>query len=449
MSSLRRTLGLPVLTVGLALSLTLGLAACSGFGSSSKPPLEGERISILELQRNIEPDSDALSAQGFVAPSAWRNELWPQAGGYPSHSMQHLALNEGELQRVWSASIGSGSSAKLPLIAQPIVVDDRVFTIDSRAQLSAFNAETGARLWQSSVKKPEERDPVIGGGLAFSRGVLYVTNGYSELVAVHPGTGKVLWRADLPAPARAAPTVMDERIFVTTLDNRLVTLSTDDGSFLWEYAGISESAGLVGAASPATSREIVVPAFSSGELYALRVENGAVAWSENLAAFRRIGGMAGISDIRGLPVIDKGLVIAISFGGRLVAINERTGERVWQREIGGAETPWVAGNHLFVLSSENALVALGRDNGVIRWVTQLQRYEDEDRRRGPLFWTGPVFAGGRLIVTGSGGRVLEVSPDNGNVMRQWSTGRTVRISPVVAGGTLYLLAEDGTLMAYR
>src|SRR5690606_24108716 len=126
-----------------------------------------------------------------------------------------------------------------------------------------------------------------------------------------------------------------------------------------------------------------------------------VAWSENLAAYRRTTGLAGLADIRGLPVIDKGVVIAISFGGLMTAIDERTGDPIWQREFGGSETPWVAGNHVFVLSSENELVAMGRDNGVIRWVTQLPRYGNEDKRRDPLYWTGPVLAGGRLIAVGS------------------------------------------------
>src|SRR5690606_29173854 len=149
--------------------------------------------------------------------------------------------------------------------------------------------------------------------------------GYDEILALNPETGAVIWRKDIPVPARAAPTVLDDRIFVTTLDNRLMALNAADGEVLWEYTGISESAGLVGAASPAAGREIVVPAFSSGEVLALRVENGALAWSENLSAFGALAGRLGsLSDIRGLPVIDKGLVIAVSFGGRLAAIDERT-----------------------------------------------------------------------------------------------------------------------------
>ncbi len=439
--------------IALSLFTLAVLAGCSTvgdmFGEEKEQPLEGERISILELQKNLEPDSAALEGQGYVAPAAWRNEFWPQAGGYPNHAMQHLILNEGALKMVWATDIGQGTTTKLPLTAQPIVVDGRVYTLDTGANLSAIDAESGALLWQINVSDPDEDDAVIGGGVAYSRGQLYVTNGYDELLAIAPNDGSLVWRVPLPSPSRAAPAIMDNRVFVATLDNRLIALDNERGHILWEYAGIVESIGLVGAASPATSRDVIVPAFSSGEIFALRVENGSVAWAENLSSFKRTGGLAGISDIRGLPVIDKGLVIAISFGGRMVAIDERTGTRIWQREIGGSETPWVAGNHLFVLSNENEMVALGRDNGVIRWVTQLPRYEDAEDRKNPIYWTGPVLAGERLIAASSDGRVVEIDPAGGKALREWRVDSKVRIPPLVAGGTLYLLGEDGTLMAFR
>ena len=104
---------------------------------------------------------------------------------------------------------------------------------------------------------------------------------------------------------------------------------------------------------------------------------------------------------------------------------------------------------MFVISSEGELVALGRDNGVIRWVTQLPRYKDAKDRKGTIFWTGPVLAGERLIVVSSDGRMAEIDPTDGEVIRKQEIDAPIRISPIVAGGTLYLLGEDGTLMAFR
>ncbi len=431
--------------IGSFAALMLSGCGLGGFFSDGDPPpLEGERISVMELQQSLEPDDPVLEAQGLITPDEWKNEFWPQVGGYPNHSMQNLALGK-QLERAWSADIGDGATDELPLITQPIIVDGRIFTLDTESNLTAFDIEKGKKLWRTEVMDENEDDPVISGGIASSGGLLYVTNGFNEVLAVNPNDGAIIWRRAIPAPSRAAPTVMDERIFVTTLDSRLLALDANDGRVLWEYAGLSDEAALVGAASPAANQDIVVPVFSSGEITALRIENGSVAWSDNLSNIRGLGGLSAITDIRALPVIDKGIVVAISFSGRLVAIDERTGTRIWQREISGSQTPWMSGNHLFVLSSNNQLIALGRDTGSVRWVTELPRFDDDD----PIVFNGPVLAGGRLILAGTDGRVVEVSPENGKILGEWDAGGTVGVSPIVAGGSLYLLTNDGTLSAYR
>lgn len=436
----------PSLMAGLC-ALALGgfaLGGCSLFDDKDSAPLPGERISVLELQQSLEPDDEVLEEQGLIMPAEWRNDFWPQAGGYPNHSMQNLALSSEPLKKVWSADIGRGASKSIPLVTQPVSVDNRIFTVDAKGVLSAFSTDAGKPLWKRDISAVGKDDSVIGGGLASSGGTLYATNGYNEVLAVNPANGEIIWRKPIPSASRAAPTVMDGRIFVTTLDSRLVALDAGNGSVLWEYAGIGGAAALVGAASPAASRDIVIPVFSSGEITALRAGNGSVAWSDNLSNVRGMGSLSEISDIRALPVIDKGLVVAISFSGRMAAIDERTGARIWQREISGSQTPWVAGNHMFVLSSSNQLIALGRETGVIRWVTELPREKDKT-----MIFNGPVLAGGRLILAGTGGRVIEISPETGKILTQWNAGSTIVQPPVVAGATLYLLGADGTLSAYR
>ncbi|MFP4313034.1 MAG: PQQ-binding-like beta-propeller repeat protein [Alphaproteobacteria bacterium] len=432
----------------LLLTISVMCLASCGALDDDAPPLQGERISVLELQKSLQPDSNLDSAAPITIPNTWHNEFWPQAGGYPNHSMQHLAFNDGEYAQAWRADIGQGSTDELPLVASPVVVDQRIFTLDTDSNLAAFNTQTGKQLWRVNIRDEKEDDPVIGGGMAFSNAVLYVTNGYDELLAIDPVSGEILWRKDLPAPSRAAPTIIDDRLYLVTLDSRVMALNPSDGALLWEYVGIGETAGLVGAASPAANFDIVVPVFSSGEVTALRVENGSAAWSDNLSNVRVGGGLSSLSDIKAMPVIDKGMVIAISFSGRIVAIDERTGQRIWQREFGGSQTPWVAGDFVYVLSSDNELVALNRETGSIRWVTPLGKFVDEDRDE-KLHWNGPVLAGGRLFLASSNGRILEVAPESGDKLAENRLGKSFALAPVVADKTLYLLAEDGTLLAFR
>ena len=434
------------------LLLSVGLYGCGATDflgdDKEKPPLPGERISILDSQGVLRPDETA-KVSGLSIPQAWQNDSWPQAGGKPDHSMQNLALSSKALQKVWSADIGDGSKSRLPLTTQPVVAGKSIFTLDTDSMVSAFSTDDGKRRWSASVRQPDEDDAVISGGIAFDNGILYVTAGYDEVVALDAGNGQIKWRGGIPAPSRAAPTVVNGRVFVTTISNSIVALNATDGKQEWEFSGLGESTGLVGAASPAAVGDLIIPAFSSGELYALRSANGSVAWSDNLANSTRLGGVAALSDIRGLPVVENSIVYAVSFGGKMVAVDTRTGARIWQRDISSAKTPSIVGNRVFVISTQGQIASFDKDTGAVIWVSQLARYQDPKDKTGVVLWSGPIFAGGRLLAFSSDGRAAEINPEAGTLVREWETGENIKIAPVIANGTLYLLSEDGDLLAYR
>lgn len=420
------------------------LSACGG---EKAIPLQGERLSVLELQEDlIADDQDALPAMEL--PDAWKNEFWPQVGGYPNHSMQNLALGH-ELQPVWRARIGKGGNDDIPLMAQPIVVNGMVVTLDSSAYVRAFDVKDGSRVWEQGAGFKKDDDPVLTGGIAYGDQKIFMTNGYNEVYAMDYKTGKLLWQRNLPGPSQVAPTILDGRVYVLTIDNSLLAFATHDGAPLWEYSAVSEGTGVVGSAAPAANREVVVAAFSSGEVTALRVENGSSAWTENLDTIGRFGGIGSIADIKAAPVIDKGLLVAMNYSGRMAAMDLRSGRRIWQRDIGGENMPWIAGESIFVVSSENTLIAMNRKTGLIYWIKPLQNYMDPDDADEIVHWHGPMLAGDRLILVSSEGRVVEASPETGDILSAWEVGRDVPVSPTIAGGRMYLISEDGMLRVYQ
>lgn len=417
------------------------------FSDAGEPALPGERISILQLQKELTPD---LSLQNIPPqlPEAWTNRFWPQVGGYPNHAMGHLAIGA-ELKRAWKTSIGAGGSRRSPLTTAPVVAEGRVFTLDTDGTVSSFDLSGGARKWrQSIVPRGEEETGAVGGGIAYASGALFATAGYKNLTALNADSGEMLWKSPIPAPARAAPTVIGDKVMLVTLDNRLLVYSANDGTLLWKYAGLSETTNLLGAAAAAADNSLVVLPLSSGELYGLTPDTGRILWQDNLSAVRRFGALASISDIRGLPVIDEGIVYAASYSGRMVALDKSSGQRLWQREVGSAETPWVAGDSVFILTAEQQLVALARTTGGIRWVAQLPRHRKNDADE-QVIWMGPVLAGGRLLLTGSDEALFEIDPATGKVLKSTDIGSAAVAPPVVADNTVLILTQSGDLSAWR
>jgi outer membrane protein assembly factor BamB len=433
-----------------ALFCTLLLSGCGTFSGKDEDaaPLEGERISLFDLDQSKESIVEPASSEAQI-PKIWRNEFWPQAGGYANHAMSHVALSADPLRKKWSSDIGAGSSKNLPLYSQPIIADGRVFTVDTDSEIRAFDAARGKSLWSFDAKPEGEDDPVIGGGVAFSGGRLFASTGFNEVVALNPSNGTLLWRKKVEGAVRSAPTAMPDRVYVVTVDNKTIALDAAKGDEIWSHQGLSETAGLLGTASPAANRDIVLPAYSSGEVYALQAETGTTLWSDSVAPMARAGTGISFADIRGLPVIDRGLVVAISYAGRIAAIDEHTGERRWNAAIAGTQTPFVSGNRVYVVSASGIVYALDLTNGKTVWKTQLPRYNDPESLKGQITWFGPVLAGGRLLLFSSNGMARDLDPQTGKITREWETDEDVISPPSIANETLYLLSADGTLSAWK
>jgi outer membrane protein assembly factor BamB len=439
------------LALAAAFAFVTALGGCDTvkglFSGNDKTPLPGKRISVLNLEHSLKPDPQ-LNALKIQVPRPYDNNAWPDDGGYPDHAMYHLALGD-QLERAWKANAGEGANRYGRVVAEPVLANGRIFTMDADDVVTAFDAKSGGRLWRFDPQPKDADATTYGGGVAASGNRVYIGTGYGEVMALDAASGKQIWRVSTAAPVHSAPTVADDRVFVITVENELDVLSASDGSKLWTHNGLPEPAGLAGGAAPAVAGDLVVVPYSSGELYALRVENGRPLWSDSLAAAQPVGALSSLADIRGAPVIDRDRVFAISHSGLMVAIDLRTGDRVWEQDIGGVHAPWVAGDFIYVLSADNELICLTRADGRVRWARELPQWQNEEKKKDPIFWAGPVLAGDRLIVISSEGEAFSVSPYTGEPLGRADFPDGVFINPVVADKTLYVLTDEADLVAMR
>ncbi|MCF8478854.1 MAG: PQQ-binding-like beta-propeller repeat protein [Rhodospirillum sp.] len=443
-----RRLARGVLGLGLALSLG-GCGIDSWFGSEEAPPLPGQRDAVLSQERGLAQAT--RDQEEVVLPAPEPNADWPQNGGYSHHAMQHMVVGDA-LQRVWRADIGAGKASRDRLLNGPVLADGRIFTMDREATVRGFNAETGERLWSVALPDSNEEEDdgaLLGGGLAFDRGRVFATTGFAKVVALRADTGQELWRVAVDAPMRAAPAVNSGRVIVQTVDNQTVALSAVDGHALWSHSGAPETASLLGAPTAAVDQGIVVVPYSSGELFALRLESGAEVWTDSVTAARRTDAVGTLRDIRANPVIDGNRLYVIGNSGLMTAMDLRAGGRAWTLKVAGTQQPWLAGNVLFLVSEEAEVAAINATTGGVLWTTPLPRWENPEALSDPIVWTGPVLASDRLIVGSSDGYVYAISPYTGRVLGRIELPDPMASAPIVANGTLYFLTTDGDLVAYR
>ncbi len=449
----------------MALAAALALAGCGGKNQTRKrTPTVGERIPVLNYETRAEAAPE-LAASAVVLPPPTVNADWPQSGGNASKVGGHLSL-PATISHAWTASIGKGSTKTRRLNAPPVVLDGRVYTMDTAGDVRAFDATTGAVLWTARItpapvtvttdgkhkrqKRVKANDnAAFGGGVGAADGRVFATSGYGIAAAFDAKTGAPLWQVKLSAPLRGAPSIAGNRVYMLTSDNQLYALSADKGEQAWTISGTVEVAGLLGAGSPAIALDTVVVGFSSGELNALRAENGRTVWQDQLARTGRATALAALADIDGSPVIDRGRVFAIGHGGRMVALELASGQRLWERNFAGTQTPWVAGDFIYTVTIEGEVVCVTRADGKIRWVLPLDRYLKPKKKEDPIIWSGPVLASDRLLVAGSNRQLITISPYTGKKISAVKLGAPAYLPPIVANNTVYLLTDDGKLTAWR
>jgi outer membrane protein assembly factor BamB len=430
----------------LAVLLAASVAGCSaGMPSLStiKNPfkkkeerLPGERVAVI-IDPSMEAVDPAAAGKPISLPAPVANAAWSEPGGSPANSLGHLALGD-RLTKVWRADAGTGSSSHGRLSAIPLVANGKVYTLDAGGTVSAFSASGGGRVWATSITpKNEKHAEGFGGGLALDSGRLYATTGYGTVVGIDPEKGTELWTQKIGDPIRSSPTAAGGRVYFVSTDSVLHCLDGNDGQELWTQRGVPEPATLLSNVSPAVGQGFVVAAFPSGDVTAFGIGNGQPAWRESLSRTNETSA-GGILADPSRPVIDHGVVFVVGHGGKMIAVTEASGERLWSKNLTSTQMPWPAGDAVYIVDVTGKLMALSRTDGKVRWLTQLP---------GSARWNGPVLAGGKLWLVSTEGSLVGADARTGQVSSTTALDEKVFVSPVVAGGRMYILADNATLIA--
>lgn len=427
----------------LVLAFGLGLVACG----EQELLLEGER---LDVRGNPVPSNEVNRAAALPLPAAVANSSWSHVGGSPSHLVRHPALGT-SLSVAWSVPIGQGNGRKHRITADPVVLNGRVFALDSRAQVTAVST-AGQALWSTDLTPASENaDDASGGGLAVEGNRVFATSGFGILTALDAASGTVLWRHDFEAGATAPPTVANGVVYAVTANSVGWALSAETGRVLWQVFGAVGDRSSTAAPAPVITGPLVVFPFPSGQMVAAATGTGSEAWSASVAGQRAGFAAAVLTDLTAGPVVADNTIFAGSFAGRSAAFDATTGQQVWEATDGAAGLLWHAAGGLFFVSERNQLIRLNAATGEQVWSRDLPLFKrDRIRRRKSVFLHhGPVLAGGRLVIASDDGNVREFNPVDGALLRTFELPDGIASNPIVAGRTLYLISENGRLLALR
>lgn len=418
------------------------LSACS----EPEVVLQGKRENI----RADAPTKVVNQSRPISLPKQTVNAAWAQTHGLQAHRVAHPALGAAP-QLAWSVSIGEGDGRRQRITARPVVADGRIYTLDSAAQVSAVSPG-GQLLWQTDlIPSREGGGQATGGGLAYDKGVLYISSGYGVLTALEASSGKQIWRQELEATGSGEPIIQDGLVYLVAGDDTGWAVNASDGRIAWQVEGVASPSNVLGAPAPVVAGAYAIFAFGSGDLVASFKRGGVRRWNASVAGQRVGSTLARISDVTGAPVVVGKRAFVGNHSGRTVAIDTDTGERIWTTQEGAIGPVWPVGGSLFQLSDRNQLLRLDAASGEVIWAVDLPGFlKDKPGKRGAVVaHYGPVVAGGQVVVASNDGVIRLFDPRDGSLARSVVAPGGATTAPVVAGSTLYVVSTKGDLLAFR
>jgi outer membrane assembly lipoprotein YfgL len=259
-----------------------------------------------------------------------------------------VALQEG--RELWRQRLAA------PSYTPPLVAGARVFVLGADRSVSAYDGQSGRRLW-SQTRSGEAlvlRQP----GVLMPVGDTLVAGLSGRLVGMNPLNGNPRWEAPIASPRG------------TNDVERLVDLV----------------AGVVREGSVVCTR-----AFQSA-LGCVDAARGALLWSKPAAGATGLGG-------------DASLLLGVEFDGTLVAWRRNDGERAWtmnQLRFRQLTAPVLMGPTIVLGDEGGRLHFLARADGVLQTRVQTD---------GSPITVTPVLAGSTLVVVTRAGRVLGLRPE--------------------------------------
>ncbi|HSX89249.1 MAG TPA: outer membrane protein assembly factor BamB, partial [Pseudomonas sp.] len=297
----------------------------------------------------------------------------------------------------------------------------------------ALDRMSGKVIWKTDLELP------VSGAVGAGYGLVVVGTLKGEIIALDAVSGEEKWRARVPSEVLAAPAINGDIVLVQTQDDRLIALDADTGDQRWLFDNTPAVLTLRGTGSPVLTNRLAVAGLSSGKVIALDAQRGIPVWEQRVAIPQGRSELERVVDIDGGLLLSGGTLYAVSYQGRLAALDLESGRILWQREASSS-------------------VGLAQGYGSVYVSLASGTVEGIDERSASALWSNDALARRQLsapevfssyVAFGDlEGYLHLISQVDGRfVGRERIDSDGLRARPLVVGDWLYAFGNGGNLVA--
>lgn len=392
---------------------------------------------------SIEID-DSIKNHEITTPSVKPNSVWPNSNLVLSRIPENISIHS-PLDDYKKCQVFKDSGSTSNILRTPVVYKGNMYLLNHSSALYAYNLQDFSKpKWIKKLADPSNF--LLGGGIAVNKNTIVVTDGSNTITAIALD-GTEIWKQSLSNISRSTPTIQEDKIYITTIDNRLYCLSLTTGSVIWFYQSALDNLHTLQSPSPVTYKNIVIYPFSINEISAIDSDTGQLVWNADLTNYKVSS--TNINDVDLTPLISNTSIYVSSFEGDISSINLNNGAVEWTINKAGSNIGmWSADNYVYTITKEGYLTAIYKITGSVKWAKNLKNMIP-DKERQNISFTGPVMINSVLYVFSSNGHMMKISPFNGNSIKILPFSNNIFAFPIVVEKNIYLLSRDGSLVLVR
>ena len=339
-----------------------------------------------------------------------------------------------KLKKQWSTKIGDGQGDGFYKIT-PTLVDGVLYVASSDGEVAAISAVDGDRLWRVELERP------LSGGVGYHDRSLYLGGADGSVLQLSAEDGAVKWEAAVSGEVLAAPVVSDDWVIVQTYDGKLLGFQPGADEPAWTFTSDVPVLTLRGTSTPILVGDNAIAGFGDGKVIAVDVNSGNVSWES------RIGVPQGSSEIDRIVDIDGAMtqqgieLFVASYQGRVAALDNRTGRKLWQQNVSSVTGTHVGFGNVYVADVDGTLSAFLRTGQGVRWQNIELGYRQLSRPTPVSSYVATVDFDGYLHL---------LSQVDGQIVgRTKIGGDAARADMIADSGRLIIFADNGQLLAYE
>ena len=353
---------------------------------------------------------------------------------------------EVSISTVWSKKIGQGVGEKA-LRIEPKIHGKRVISASPDGKVKSHFADSGKEIWTVDIKDIFEEQnfsselsgnlDVLTGGVEANSEHVFVCSATGHLFALNQIDGSFAWRAPISSESLSPPRVDNDLLVIQTIDGKVAAYDASDGSKRWEYAAKIPPLTLRGTSTPAVYEDIVIAGFSNGRIAFITRDDGLAAYERIIGVPEGVSDLEKLVDLDGKMAIENNILYIAGYQGRLIAIDLRAGEILWEKEASSLVGVSVGFGNVYLISADGKVIAYNGTNGREVW-----RVEALLNRN----LNAPLVTGSFLAFTDFEGYLHLLAQSDGRfVARKKLDSRGVGARLVQQEGRIYALGNGGTL----